>query len=57
VSDAVRRRAEPRFQFRSIASVIAKGMTTETLVFELVDGIPPKSEPPPSMAAIANELE
>ena len=37
VSDAVRRRAEDGFHFRPIASVIAKGMTTETLVYELVD--------------------
>jgi adenylate cyclase len=57
VSDAVRRRAEPRFHFRPIASVITKGMTTETLVFELADAIPSTLEPPPSMAAIANELE
>ena len=57
VSDAVRRRVEHRFHFRPIASVIAKGMTAETLVFELVDAIPSTSEPPPSMAATVNELE
>ena len=52
VSDAVRRRVEHRFHFRPIASVIAKGMTTETLVFELVDGIPSKSEPPSGMVIL-----
>lgn len=45
VSDAVRRRAEHRFQFRQIASVLAKGMTTETLVFELINEISAGSEP------------
>ncbi len=39
VSDAVRERAEHRFQFRSVASVTAKGMTTETRVYELIDAI------------------
>jgi adenylate cyclase len=37
VSDAVRLRVEHRFHFRPIASVIAKGMTMETRVFELVN--------------------
>ena len=36
VSEAVRDRAENCFRFKSIASVIAKGMTTETRVYELV---------------------
>jgi adenylate cyclase len=36
VSDAVRRRAEPAFRFRLIASVTAKGMTAETEVYELL---------------------
>ena len=37
VSEAVRERAEHFFRFKPIASVIAKGMTTETRVYELVD--------------------
>jgi len=37
VSEAVRERAEYCFRFKAIASVIAKGMTTETRVYELVD--------------------
>ena len=45
VSDAVRRRAEHRFHFRQIASVTAKGMTTETLVFELINEISAGSVP------------
>ena len=57
VSDAVRRRVEHRFRFRPIASVIAKGMTTETLVFELVDGVLSKSEPPSGMVVTGSELE
>ncbi|MBO0737767.1 MAG: hypothetical protein J2P48_14535 [Alphaproteobacteria bacterium] len=36
VSEAVRKRAEHCFRFNAIASVIAKGMTTETRVHELV---------------------
>jgi adenylate cyclase len=39
VSDAVRKRVEPCFRFRAIASVIAKGMTTETRVFELIEAV------------------
>jgi adenylate cyclase len=39
VSDAVRRRVEHRFRFTAIASVIAKGMTTETCVYELVETV------------------
>jgi len=38
-SDAVRKRAEHGFRFKAIASVIAKGMTTETRVFELVEAV------------------
>jgi adenylate cyclase len=37
VSDAVRERVEHRFRFRPIASVTAKGMSTETRVYELVE--------------------
>ena len=39
VSDAVRKRVEYRFQLNAIASVIAKGMTTETRVYELVEAV------------------
>ena len=39
VSDAVHQRAEHAFHFKPIASVIAKGMTVETPVFELVEQI------------------
>src|SRR3954468_15026426 len=39
VSDAVRHRAEHAFRFKPIASVIAKGMTVETPVFELIEQI------------------
>jgi len=39
VSEAVRDRVEHRFRFRDIASVIAKGMTTETRVYELVSAV------------------
>jgi adenylate cyclase len=39
VSEAVRERAEPCFRFKPIASVIAKGMTTETRVYELVEAV------------------
>jgi adenylate cyclase len=39
VSDAVRKRAEHSFRFKAIASVIAKGMTTETRVYELVEAV------------------
>ncbi len=39
VSEAVRNRVEHCFQFRAIASVIAKGMTTETRVYELVEAV------------------
>ena len=37
VSDDVRQRVEHCFRFEHIASVIAKGMTTETQVYELVE--------------------
>jgi adenylate cyclase len=39
VSEAVRKRAEYCFRFKAIASVIAKGMTTETRVYELVEAV------------------
>ena len=39
VSEAVRERAKHRFRFNPIASVIAKGMTTETRVYELVEAV------------------
>jgi hypothetical protein len=32
-------RGEHRFRFKAIASVIAKGMTTQTRVYELVEAI------------------
>ena len=37
VSEAVRQRVEHCFRFKAVASVIAKGMTTETRVYELVE--------------------
>jgi adenylate cyclase len=39
VSEAVRNRVEHCFRFNSIASVIAKGMTTKTRVYELIEAI------------------
>jgi adenylate cyclase len=39
VSEAVRKRVEHRFRFRDIGSVIAKGMKTETRVYELVSTV------------------
>ena len=39
VSEAVRKRVESCFRFNSIASVIAKGMTTETRVYELAEAV------------------
>ena len=39
VSEAVRKRVENCLRFNSIASVIAKGMTTETRVYELVGAV------------------
>src|SRR5215475_8380904 len=39
VSEAVCERVERRFRFNSIASVTAKGMTTETRVYELVEAV------------------
>src|SRR5215813_12254079 len=39
VSEAVRERVERSFRFKSIASVTAKGMTTETRVYELVKAV------------------
>jgi len=40
VSDAVRERAERGFRFRPVASVTAKGMTSETQVYELIAPAP-----------------
>jgi adenylate cyclase len=50
VSEAVRDRAEHSFRFKAIASVIAKGMTTETRVYELVEAVAENAArcPPPS---------
>ena len=39
VSEVVRERVERRFRFNPIASVTAKGMTTETRVYELVEAV------------------
>ena len=39
VSEAVRKRVEDRFRFKGVASVIAKGMTTETRVHALVEAV------------------
>jgi adenylate cyclase len=39
VSEAVRKRVEHCFRFNAIDSVIAKGMTTETRVYELVEAV------------------
>jgi adenylate cyclase len=39
VSEAVRNRVEHCFRFKAVASVIAKGMTTETRVYELVEAV------------------
>ncbi len=39
VSEAVRNRVEHCFRFNPVASVIAKGMTTETRVYELVEPV------------------
>ncbi|HEY2540656.1 MAG TPA: adenylate/guanylate cyclase domain-containing protein [Stellaceae bacterium] len=39
VSEAVRKRVEHHFRFKAIASVIAKGMTTETRVYELLEAV------------------
>src|SRR5262249_189157 len=39
VSEAVCERVEGRLRFNSIASVTAKGMTTETRVYELVEEV------------------
>jgi adenylate cyclase len=40
VSEAVRKRVDNCFRFKAIASVIAKGMTAETSVYELVEAVP-----------------
>jgi adenylate cyclase len=39
VSEAVHQRVEHRIRFNSVASVIAKGMTAETQVYELVEAV------------------
>ena len=39
VSEAVCKRVKHHFRFRAVASVIAKGMTTETRVYELIEAI------------------
>jgi adenylate cyclase len=39
VSEAVRKRVEHCFRFKAIASVIAKGMTAATSVYELVEAV------------------
>jgi len=39
VSEAVRNRVDNCFRFNSVASVIAKGMTTESRVYELVEAV------------------
>src|SRR5215471_12520120 len=39
VSEAVRNRVEDCFRFKTVASVIAKGMTTETRVYALVEAV------------------
>jgi adenylate cyclase len=45
VSETVRARVADRFRFEPIASVIAKGMTQETRVYELIEAIPPRAPP------------
>jgi adenylate cyclase len=49
VSDAVRRRAEGIFKFRPLPPVVAKGMTTETMVHELLGGV--GADDPDSLAS------
>ena len=39
VSEAVREPAKHCYRFNPLASVIAKGMTTETRVYELVEAV------------------
>jgi adenylate cyclase len=39
VSEAVRNRAAHCFRFKPVASVVAKGMTTETQVYELLERV------------------
>jgi adenylate cyclase len=39
VSEAVRERVEHSFRFKAVASVVAKGMTAETRVWELVETV------------------
>jgi len=40
VSEQVCARAQHRFRFRSVDTVVAKGMTTETRVYELIEAAP-----------------
>jgi adenylate cyclase len=40
VSEQVYSRAQHRFAFSSIDTVVAKGMTTETRVYELAEALP-----------------
>jgi adenylate cyclase len=39
VSEAVYKRVEHRFRFKPVASVAAKGLTTETRVYELLEAV------------------
>jgi len=39
VTEAVYKRAENCFRFKTVDSVIAKGMTTKTRVYELVEAV------------------
>ena len=50
VSDTVRDRVADRFRFKPVASVIAKGMTTQTHVFELVEAAAEDGQEAPSLA-------
>jgi class 3 adenylate cyclase len=53
VSDAVRKRAEHCFRFKPVAAVIAKGMTTKTQVYELVEELREDVSPYPSPSRFA----
>ena len=52
VSEDVYTRVQHRFQFRAIETVVAKGMTKETRVFELVSRF--RSSPDPAARSEAN---
>jgi adenylate cyclase len=52
VSDAVRKRVEYCFRFKAVASVIAKGMTTETRVYELVEAVAADAVPLRTVPAV-----